>query len=211
MCIFRPVAQAYVQIRLNNRTYKEQNQEPDSACLPQAKLGGVRAPRSGCTGGGQLRLRKPQTQRRPLGCSNCVAHPLPKGSLWGRQSEISASRYGSARCDRGRKVHGIGRQSWERRRPACFCADRTPTAYHGDTITCRLIRARDLDLSPARVHDIVHGKSAITANVALRLTKCFGNTPQFWLNLLAEFELRKAKRDVGRSIEARVSALDAAE
>ncbi len=71
--------------------------------------------------------------------------------------------------------------------------------------------ARDLDLSPARVHDIVHGKSAITANVALRLAKYFGNTPQFWLNLQAEFELRKAKRDVGRSIEARVRALDAAE
>jgi addiction module HigA family antidote len=71
--------------------------------------------------------------------------------------------------------------------------------------------ARGLDLSPARVHDIVHGKSAITANVALRLAKYFGNTPQFWVNLQSEFELRKAQRDVGRSIELRVRALDAAE
>jgi addiction module HigA family antidote len=71
--------------------------------------------------------------------------------------------------------------------------------------------ARDLDVSPARVHDIVHGKSAITANIALRLAKYFGTTPQFWLNLQAEFDLRKAQREVGRAIEARVRTLDAAE
>ena len=39
--------------------------------------------------------------------------------------------------------------------------------------------ARDLDVNPARVNDIVHGRSAITASIALRLAKYFGTTPSF--------------------------------
>ena len=34
--------------------------------------------------------------------------------------------------------------------------------------------ARDIDVSPARINDIVHGRSAITASIALRLAKYFG-------------------------------------
>ena len=36
--------------------------------------------------------------------------------------------------------------------------------------------ARDIDVNPARINDIVHGRSAITAAVALRLSKYFGST-----------------------------------
>jgi addiction module HigA family antidote len=38
--------------------------------------------------------------------------------------------------------------------------------------------ARDLDINPARINDIVHGRSAITATIALRLSKYFGTTPE---------------------------------
>jgi len=71
--------------------------------------------------------------------------------------------------------------------------------------------ARDLDISPARVHDIVHGKSSITANIALRLAKYFRTTPAFWLSLQTDYDLRKAQRELGRDIEARVRTLTAAE
>ena len=37
--------------------------------------------------------------------------------------------------------------------------------------------ARDIGVNPARVNDIVHGRSAITAAIALRLGKYFGTTP----------------------------------
>jgi antitoxin HigA-1 len=50
--------------------------------------------------------------------------------------------------------------------------------------------ARDLDVNPARVNDIVHGRSAITAPLALRLAKYFGTTPELWMNLQASYELR---------------------
>jgi addiction module HigA family antidote len=43
--------------------------------------------------------------------------------------------------------------------------------------------ARDIDINPARINDIVHGRSAITAPVALRLAKYFGTTPELWMNL----------------------------
>ena len=38
--------------------------------------------------------------------------------------------------------------------------------------------ARDIDINPARVNDIVHGRPSITAAVALRLGKYFGTTPE---------------------------------
>ena len=38
--------------------------------------------------------------------------------------------------------------------------------------------ARDIDVNPARINDIVHGRSAITVAIALRLAKNFGTTPQ---------------------------------
>jgi len=51
--------------------------------------------------------------------------------------------------------------------------------------------ARDLDVNPARVNDIVHGRSAITASIALRLAKYFGTTPELWMNLQADYDRRR--------------------
>ena len=44
-------------------------------------------------------------------------------------------------------------------------------------------------VSPRRICEIVHGKRAITADTAMRLSRCFGTTAQFWLNLQSEYEL----------------------
>jgi antitoxin HigA-1 len=69
--------------------------------------------------------------------------------------------------------------------------------------------ARDIDVSPARINDIVHGRSAITASIALRLAKYFGTTPELWMNLQAGYELRKAKAADWPKIEKRVRVLAA--
>src|SRR4051812_3199612 len=45
--------------------------------------------------------------------------------------------------------------------------------------------ARDIDVNPARVNDVVHGRSAITAPLALRLAKYFRTTPELWMNFRA--------------------------
>lgn len=49
--------------------------------------------------------------------------------------------------------------------------------------------AKDISVSPRRINEITHAKRAITANTALRLGKYFGNSPRFWLNLQAHYEL----------------------
>ena len=40
---------------------------------------------------------------------------------------------------------------------------------------------RDLGVSPRRINEIVHGKRSITADTALRLSRYFGTSAEFWL------------------------------
>ena len=67
--------------------------------------------------------------------------------------------------------------------------------------------ARDIDVNPARINDIVHGRSSITASVALRLAKYFGTTPELWMNLQADYDLRRARAGDWPKIERRVRVL----
>ena len=69
--------------------------------------------------------------------------------------------------------------------------------------------ARDINVNPARVNDIVHGRSAITASIALRLGKYFRTTPELWLNLQSDYELRLARANDWPKIEKRVRVLAA--
>ncbi len=69
--------------------------------------------------------------------------------------------------------------------------------------------ARDIDINPARVNDIVHGRSAITAAIALRLGKYFGTTPELWMNLQVSYDLRKMRAAEWPRIEPRVRVLAA--
>lgn len=66
--------------------------------------------------------------------------------------------------------------------------------------------ARDIAVPPGRISAIVNGKRAVTADTALRLAKHFGVSPELWLGLQADFDLRVAKRAVGPEIERRVHA-----
>ena len=61
---------------------------------------------------------------------------------------------------------------------------------------------RQLGVPTNRVTAILHGRRAITGDTALRLGHFFGNSPQFWLNLQATFDLRVAEQNAGPSIKA---------
>jgi addiction module HigA family antidote len=69
--------------------------------------------------------------------------------------------------------------------------------------------ARDIDVNPARVNDIVHGRSAITAPIALRLAKYFGTSAELWMNLQASYDLRRARATDWPRLEPRVRVLAA--
>ena len=61
--------------------------------------------------------------------------------------------------------------------------------------------ARQLAVPANRISLIIHGKRAITGDTALRLGHWFGNSPQFWLNLQAAYELRLAEAEIGQEVE----------
>ncbi len=70
--------------------------------------------------------------------------------------------------------------------------------------------ARDIDVPVARINDIVHGRRSITADTVLRLGKYFGTTPELWLGLQMEYDIRRAKREVWPQIEPRIRPIQAA-
>lgn len=63
--------------------------------------------------------------------------------------------------------------------------------------------ARDLAVPPRRISDIVNGRRAITADTALRLGKYFGLSPEVWVGLQGDYDLRVAQRSIGPEVEKR--------
>ena len=66
--------------------------------------------------------------------------------------------------------------------------------------------ARAIDVPPNRVSEIVNGKRAITADTALRLGKYFGVSPELWLDLQSDYDLRLACKNDWPKIEPRIRA-----
>lgn len=54
--------------------------------------------------------------------------------------------------------------------------------------------AKDLHISAPRVNDLVRGKRGITADTALRLSRYFGNSAQFWIGLQSGYDLWLASK-----------------
>ena len=60
--------------------------------------------------------------------------------------------------------------------------------------------AAKLGVPTARIADIVRGRRDLTADLALRLSRYFGTTPEYWINLQSRYALECARRDIGRQI-----------
>ena len=61
--------------------------------------------------------------------------------------------------------------------------------------------ARQIEVPPNRISQIIAGKRAITGDTALRFGHWFGVDPQFWLNLQTQYELAVAQREKGAAIQ----------
>jgi antitoxin HigA-1 len=57
--------------------------------------------------------------------------------------------------------------------------------------------ARDMHVPPNRITGILNGERAITAETAILLAKCFGTTPEFWMNLQVAHDLEMAREAMG--------------
>ena len=61
--------------------------------------------------------------------------------------------------------------------------------------------AKDIKISLTRVSEILKGKRRITVDTALRLSKYFGNSAEFWVGIQADYEIRKAKKDLKTQLD----------
>jgi len=61
--------------------------------------------------------------------------------------------------------------------------------------------AKAVDVSARRINEIVHGQRRITADTALRLSRYFGTSERFWLNLQARYDLEIEKDRLGAALE----------
>ncbi len=62
----------------------------------------------------------------------------------------------------------------------------------------------DLRVPASRIGEIVHGRRSISTDTALRLSRYFGTTPDLWLGLQSEYDLRVAERSLGSRIAQEV-------
>lgn len=62
--------------------------------------------------------------------------------------------------------------------------------------------ARQIDVPPNRVSQIINGKRAITGDTAIRFGQWFGVEPEFWLNLQTHFDLVRADQDLAKTTVA---------
>ncbi len=60
--------------------------------------------------------------------------------------------------------------------------------------------AKQLHVPAPRINDIVLEKRGITADTAVRLARFFSTTEQFWMNLQASYEVRRARAQLARDL-----------
>lgn len=66
----------------------------------------------------------------------------------------------------------------------------------------------ELRVPATKINDILRARRAITPDTALRLSRFFGTTPQFWANLQSAYDLKQAEIVHGKEIEQQVRQLE---
>jgi len=67
--------------------------------------------------------------------------------------------------------------------------------------------AKSIQVSPRRVNEIVQGKRSVSADTALRLSRYFGMSAQFWLGLQMDYDLDAQEDKVGRRVYGKIQKL----
>ena len=68
--------------------------------------------------------------------------------------------------------------------------------------------AHSLRVSATRISEIVRGQRTLSPDTALRLSRYFGTTPKFWLNLQCAYDLQIAEDDLQARIVREVQPRD---
>lgn len=70
--------------------------------------------------------------------------------------------------------------------------------------------AKATSVPARRINEIVHGKRSITADTALRLSKYFGMSDRFWMNLQTRYDLEIEKDKLGSRLDKEVELYEEA-
>jgi addiction module HigA family antidote len=62
--------------------------------------------------------------------------------------------------------------------------------------------AKEINISATRISEIIRGKRKITTDTALRLSKYFGNSVEFWVGIQNEYEIRQEKELLENQLKA---------
>jgi antitoxin HigA-1 len=82
--------------------------------------------------------------------------------------------------------------------------DRLPNIHPGEILRLEFLEplditpyrlSKDINVAQTRISEILAEKRSITADTALRLSRYFGNSAQFWLNLQTQYDLRQAEAE----------------
>jgi antitoxin HigA-1 len=82
--------------------------------------------------------------------------------------------------------------------------DRLPKIHPGEILRLEFLEplditpyrlSKDINVAQTRISEILAEKRSITADTALRLSRYFGNSAQFWLNLQTQYDLRQAQAE----------------
>jgi addiction module HigA family antidote len=88
-----------------------------------------------------------------------------------------------------------------------------PPPHPGETILEDVLKpldmsvnqlAKHLGITAARLNDVVRGRRGITADTAMRLARYLGTSPEFWLGLQLDYDLRIAQQSKQREIDRTV-------
>lgn len=69
--------------------------------------------------------------------------------------------------------------------------------------------ARALNIAPSTAHKLINGKSAVTPEMAVKLSTVLGSSPKFWLNLQDNYSLQQAEKTVDTSKLQKLSLMPA--
>lgn len=67
--------------------------------------------------------------------------------------------------------------------------------------------AKDIGVPPRRINEIVHGKRSISPDTALRLSRYFGMSERFWMNLQARYDIEVEKDKLADRLDDEVKVL----
>ncbi len=89
-------------------------------------------------------------------------------------------------------------------------SDRLPNIHPGEVLQEEFLKpfgisayqlARDTHVPQTRISEIIHGRRRITADTAIRLSKYFGTSAEFWIGLQTDFDLEESRKEMESEID----------